>query len=123
MLGGVKMFGRVFVRRVVTAADVTAGAQIRRCSHSLPLLRHSSQPSALGVTLWMSAMWVQPFAILFPVLRNSDSAYFVIANRWLAMTDLAPDVSPKAKVSRRRQENRAAPLPLARPRRSRRRPA
>jgi len=24
--------------------------QIRRCSHSLPLLRHSSQPSALGFT-------------------------------------------------------------------------
>src|SRR5450432_2944975 len=61
MLGGVKMFGRVFVRRVVTAADVTAGAQIRRCSHSLPLLRHSSQPSALGVTLWMPATCVQPF--------------------------------------------------------------
>src|SRR5260370_13587518 len=36
--------------------------QIRKCSHSLPLLRHSSQPSALGVTVWMPAMWVQPFA-------------------------------------------------------------
>src|SRR6202048_4175455 len=36
--------------------------QIRRCSHSLPLLRHSSQPSALGVTLRMPAMWGQPFA-------------------------------------------------------------
>src|ERR1700722_3703552 len=36
--------------------------QIRRCSHSLPLFRHSSQPSALGVTLRMPAMWLQPLA-------------------------------------------------------------
>src|ERR1700726_4725841 len=37
--------------------------QIRKCSHSLPLFRHSSQPSALGVTSRMPAIWVQPFAI------------------------------------------------------------
>src|SRR5713101_3505146 len=42
--------------------------QIRKCSHSLPLFRHSSQPSALGVTSRMPAMWVQPFAILCPLL-------------------------------------------------------
>src|SRR6202035_1080649 len=36
--------------------------QIRRCSHTLPLFRHSSQPSALGVTVRMPARWVQPFA-------------------------------------------------------------
>src|ERR1700676_1398526 len=36
--------------------------QIRRCSHSLPLFRHSSQPSALGVTLRIPAMWLQPLA-------------------------------------------------------------
>src|ERR1700686_534023 len=36
--------------------------QIRRCSQTLPLFRHSSQPSALGVTLRMLPMWVQPFA-------------------------------------------------------------
>src|SRR6202163_613779 len=36
--------------------------QIRKCSHSLPLFRHSPQPSALGVTLRMPAMCVQPFA-------------------------------------------------------------
>jgi hypothetical protein len=40
--------------------------QIRKCSHMLPLFRHSSQPSALGVTARMPAMWVQPFAMLFP---------------------------------------------------------
>src|ERR1700737_1538696 len=37
--------------------------QIRRCSPTLPVFRHSSQPSALGVTLRMPAMWVQPFAM------------------------------------------------------------
>src|ERR1700682_4918570 len=36
--------------------------QIRRYNHSLPLFRHSSQPSALGVTLRMLPRWVQPFA-------------------------------------------------------------
>src|SRR5258708_36646496 len=36
--------------------------QSRKCSHLLPLFRHSSQPSALGVTLRMPAMWLQPFA-------------------------------------------------------------
>jgi len=36
--------------------------QIRKCSHSLPLLRHSSQPSALGCTSRMPAIWVHPFA-------------------------------------------------------------
>src|SRR5580698_4850865 len=39
--------------------------QIRKCSHTLPLFRHSSQPSALGVTSRMPAIWVQPFAMLF----------------------------------------------------------
>src|SRR5260370_12188577 len=34
----------------------------RKCSHLLPLFRHSLQPSALGVTLRMPAMWLQPFA-------------------------------------------------------------
>ena len=29
---------------------------MRRCSHRLPLLRHSSQPSALGVTVWIPAI-------------------------------------------------------------------
>src|ERR1700704_596886 len=37
--------------------------QIRKCSHTLPLSKHSSQPSALGVTSRMPAMWVQPFAM------------------------------------------------------------
>src|ERR1700737_2875362 len=36
--------------------------QIRKCSHLPPLFRHSSQPSALGVTLRTPAMWLQPFA-------------------------------------------------------------
>jgi hypothetical protein len=47
--------------------------QIRKCSHTLPLFRHSSQPSALGVTLRMPAMWVQPFAIRYPLSPKSDS--------------------------------------------------
>jgi hypothetical protein len=38
--------------------------QIRKCSHRLPLFRHSSQPSALGVTVWMPATWLQPFALI-----------------------------------------------------------
>src|SRR3954453_14890498 len=37
--------------------------QIRKCSHTLPLCRHSSQPSALGVTVRMPAMWLQALAI------------------------------------------------------------
>jgi hypothetical protein len=37
--------------------------QIRKCSQTLPLFKHSSQPSALGVTLRMPAMCVQPFGI------------------------------------------------------------
>src|SRR6185437_760166 len=37
--------------------------QIRKCSQSLPVLRHSSQPSALGVTSRMPARWVQCFTI------------------------------------------------------------
>src|SRR3978361_484636 len=37
--------------------------QIRKCSHTLPLLRHSSQPGALGVTSRMPAMWQQPLAM------------------------------------------------------------
>src|SRR6267142_3067297 len=36
---------------------------IRRCSHRLPLSRHSSQPSALGVTFKMPAIWLQLFAV------------------------------------------------------------
>src|ERR1700738_4844579 len=36
--------------------------QIRKCSHTLPIFRHSSQPSALGVTSRMPAMCTQPFA-------------------------------------------------------------
>src|ERR1700754_2644077 len=44
--------------------------QMRRCSHTLPLCRHSSQPSALGVTSRMPAMWVQPFAIFFLQLER-----------------------------------------------------
>src|SRR6202030_3520292 len=35
--------------------------QIRKCSHTLPVLRHSSHPNALGVTVWIPARWVQPF--------------------------------------------------------------
>src|SRR5580692_4435025 len=46
--------------------------QIRKCSHTLPLLRHSWQPSALGVTLRIPAMCAQPFAILF-LSPKSDS--------------------------------------------------
>src|SRR5882762_7104172 len=37
--------------------------QIRKCSHTLPLLRHSSQPSALGVTSRIPAICAQPFAM------------------------------------------------------------
>src|ERR1700684_2306623 len=37
--------------------------QIRKCSHSLPIFRHSSQPSALGVTSWMPARWLQWLAM------------------------------------------------------------
>src|ERR1700759_5540778 len=37
--------------------------QIRKCSHSLPLFRHSSQPRALGVTSRMPPKCVQPFAM------------------------------------------------------------
>src|ERR1700730_3505909 len=47
--------------------------QIRKCSHSLPLLRHSSQPSALGVTVRMPAMWVQPFANRSDLFRVEDN--------------------------------------------------
>src|SRR6476659_1322583 len=36
---------------------------MRKCSHRLPLSRHSSQPSALGVTVKMPARWLQPFAV------------------------------------------------------------
>jgi hypothetical protein len=41
--------------------------QIRKCSHTLPLLRHSSHPSALGVTVWMPAICAQLF---FAIDRN-----------------------------------------------------
>src|SRR5258708_39832231 len=37
--------------------------QIRKCSHSLPIFRHSSQPSALGVTSRMPARWLQCVAM------------------------------------------------------------
>jgi hypothetical protein len=36
---------------------------MRRCSQRLPLFRHSSHPSALGVTSLTSAMWLHPFAV------------------------------------------------------------
>src|SRR4051794_9836453 len=57
MAGGMEMLCRVFVGGIVATADVAASAHIRKCSHALPLFRHSSQPSALGVTSCMPAKW------------------------------------------------------------------
>ena len=50
MAGGVKMLGRMPVRRLVATPDMSAGAAEPRWSQTSPVLRHSSQPSALGVT-------------------------------------------------------------------------
>src|SRR5260370_21913388 len=72
--------------------------QIRRCSHSLPLLRHSSQPSALGVTLRMPAMWVQPFAIQFPVLSSLRGAQR--RSRYGRSLLSAPRTEPYVRLSR-----------------------
>src|ERR1700735_3430769 len=79
--------------------------QIRKCSHTLPLFRHSSQPSALGVTSRMPAMWVQPFVML-NLCRLNSTGFCSCA---------------KAPAFRYRRETRAAPPPPAHPRRSHRR--
>ena len=44
------------VERVAALPQVR---QMRRCSQTSPVLRHSSQPSALGVTVFTSAMCLQ----------------------------------------------------------------
>jgi len=60
MAGGMKMRGGVLVGGIVAAADVAAGAADPQMQPRLPIFRHSSQPSALGVTSWMPAICVQP---------------------------------------------------------------
>src|SRR6186713_1271607 len=44
--------------------------QSRRCTQREPVFRHSSQPSALGVTSWMSAACLQPCAIVPSLLMD-----------------------------------------------------
>src|ERR1700738_1238814 len=80
--------------------------QIRKCSHTLPLSRHSSQPSALGVTLRMPLRWVQPFAILNP---RRYSAGFAVSPRkpCSAATTCAP--SPIAPPTRLTDPERTSP--------------
>src|ERR1700738_4548403 len=80
--------------------------QIRKCSHTLPLSRHSSQPSALGVTLRMPLRWVQPFAILNP---HRYSAGFAVSPRkpCNAATTCAP--SPIAPPTRLTDPERTSP--------------
>src|SRR6202163_2125291 len=80
--------------------------QIRKCSHTLPLFRHSSQPSALGVTLGVPLRWVQPFAILNP---HRYSAGFAVSPRkpCNAATTCAP--SPIAPPTRLTDPERTSP--------------
>ena len=59
MPGGVEMLGGVLVGGIVAAADMAAGAAEPQMQPPLPVFRHSSQPSALGVTSRMPAIWVQ----------------------------------------------------------------
>src|SRR3954452_10375628 len=79
--------------------------QIRKCSHTLPLCRHSSQPSALGVTSRMPLRWLQPFAILF----SSYSAGLAVSPRkpCSAATTCAP--SPIAPPTRLTDPERTSP--------------
>src|SRR5664279_3349206 len=50
--------------------------QILKCSHTLPLFRHSSQPSALGVTSRMPAIWLQLFAMTASHLGCLEQMHF-----------------------------------------------
>ena len=53
MAGGVEVRGGVACSATVAAADMTAGAAQPQMQPGLPVFRHSSQPSALGVTSWI----------------------------------------------------------------------
>src|SRR5216684_4019876 len=66
--------------------------QSRRCSHSEPIFRHSSQPSALGVTSRMSAAWAHSSDIMIPRwLAPRQKRLFDVAQAVFAEIDLAVD--------------------------------
>src|SRR6202163_2731470 len=80
--------------------------QIRKCSHTLPLFRHSSQPSALGVTLGVPLRWVQPFAILNP---HRYSAGFAVSPRHPCNAAATCAPSPIAPPTRLTDPERTSP--------------
>src|SRR5436190_5790413 len=92
--------------------------QMRKCSQRLPLLRHSSQPSALGVTSCTPAMWLQPFVVIAHLTRfvrttlaphETYSAGFAASPRYpcSAATTCAP--SPIAPPTRLTEPERTSP--------------
>src|SRR5262245_19784818 len=93
--------------------------QMRRCSQRLPLLRHSSHPSALGVTSLTSAIWLNPFAVTPSHLVRFEGIYldtprrqaagFAASARYpcSAATTCAP--SPMAPPTRLTEPERTSP--------------
>src|SRR6266576_569407 len=103
MLGGVEVLGGMLVGGIVAAADMTAAA---------------ADPQ------------MQPLAAALEAFLATKRARRDIADAGDVSATLCHPLSlpysypcPTAPVSRHRRENRAAPPPLARPRRSHRRPA
>jgi len=58
MSGLMKVLGCMLVGRRIAAADMAAGAAEAQVHQRSPVLRHSSQPSALGVTVRIPWRWL-----------------------------------------------------------------